>query len=301
MSLAVVTEEKVERTVDLDEGRSMERLRRYIDNPPENSRIFTITPGMAAIILRERNHGNRPKKPMSILKYARHMSQHTWALTGDTIKFGAPSNQLRDGQNRLMACVRAGVPFRTHVVFGIDDGAFDLMDQGKNRDAADILMMAGHSNANTIAAAVRWAYLIDSGRAKQRDTLEPSETKRLLETKYPTISEHLQQARAITSTTGQPTSLIVAMLYLFRRANAAKGAEFADAWESGKWVGPKYKPIQTMQAKISALQAAASGRVHDVIRAALIINAWNAFVEGRKGTINEIEWNRADDFPAIKG
>src|SRR5690242_3389923 len=103
-------------------------------------------------------------------------------------KASVVSGGLRDGQNRLMACMRAGVPFRTHVVFGIDDDAFDRMDQGKNRDAADVLTMAGHSNANTIAAAVRWVHLIDGGRTKQRDSLEPAETKRLLETRYPTIS-----------------------------------------------------------------------------------------------------------------
>jgi hypothetical protein len=295
----VVAEEKIERTADLDEARAMERLRRYIESPPENSRIFIITPGMAAEILRDYNINNRSKKPGRIARYARHMAEDTWALTGDTIKFSI-DGRLRDGQNRLTACVRAGVPFRTHIVFGIAKDAFDRMDQGKNRDGGDVLTTAGVGYAHLTAAAVRWVHLIETGRAKQRDTIEPSEILKLLRDKYDDIGQYVQQARSIYSTTGQPASLVMAMLYLFSKANPIRAAEFAAAWESGKWAG-KYQAIQFMQKRTSELQSASSGRVHDVIRAALIINAWNLFLSGRKGRQSEVKWDKADAFPEIGG
>jgi hypothetical protein len=97
------------------------------------------------------------------------MMADEWMLTGDTIKF-SDAGLLRDGQNRLRACQRAGVPFRTHIVFGIEDEAFDRLDQGKNRNGADVLSIAGYQYVTALSGAVRWTHLIETGRAKSRDS-----------------------------------------------------------------------------------------------------------------------------------
>jgi hypothetical protein len=47
----------------IDQEKTLERIRRYIEQPPENSRVFVITPMIAETILREYNIDNRPKKP----------------------------------------------------------------------------------------------------------------------------------------------------------------------------------------------------------------------------------------------
>src|SRR5260370_32986795 len=119
--------------------KTLERIRSYVKHAPEHSRVFTITPPIAEGLLLDYNSGNRPKKPKAIARYAEDMAAQRWSVTGDTIKF---SKRLRDGQNRLAACVRSGVPFRTYIVFGIDDDAFDRMDQGRNRSGSDILAIA---------------------------------------------------------------------------------------------------------------------------------------------------------------
>jgi hypothetical protein len=215
-----------------DERQTLERIRRYIDSPPETSKVFTITPAIAAALLREYNFENRPKKPKAIARYADDMAARRWSLTGDTIKFST-EKRLRDGQNRLMACVRAAAPFCTYVVFGIDDAAFDRMDQGRNRSGSDVLAIAGYTNTAALSGAVRWAHLIETGRAKNRDTYPAPEVLRLLQERYGTLPDYLRQARSIYATTGQPLSLVTALLYLFHRANPAKASDFANAWESG--------------------------------------------------------------------
>ena len=97
------------------------------------------------------------KKPKAIARYADDMAAQRWSLTGDTIKF-SNEKRLRDGQNRLAACVRAGAAFSTYIVFGIDDAAFDRMDQGRNRSGSDVLAIAGYSNTAALSGAVRWAH-----------------------------------------------------------------------------------------------------------------------------------------------
>lgn len=84
-----------------------------------------------------------------------------WGITGDTVKFGS-DGLLKDGQNRLSACVRSGKPLTTHVVFGIDPKLFARMDIGKNRNGADVFSIAGVPHANHVAAAVRWWLILMS-------------------------------------------------------------------------------------------------------------------------------------------
>ena len=280
----------------IDQEKTLERIRRYIEQPPENSRVFVITPMIAETILREYNHGNRPKKPKKIAEFAADMGAQRWALTGESIKF---SHRLRDGQNRLAACMRAGVSFATYVVFGIDDDAFDRMDQGRNRSGADVLAIAGFQNTAALSGAVRWANLIETGRAKQRDTYPPPEILRLLQERYGRLPGYLPQARAIYNRTRQPISLITALLYLFDKANPHKASEFATAWETGN-MAPKFKPLTLMQRAISELQGMSSGRVHDVVRAAVIIKAWNLFVTGQRGNKTMLQWIVGQDFPEIR-
>jgi hypothetical protein len=41
------------------------------------------------------------------------------------------------------------------------------------------------------------------------------------------------------------------------------------------------------------------GRVHDTVRCALIIIAWNIFLDGRKGSMTRMAWRPGDAFPEI--
>jgi hypothetical protein len=285
------------REPELDEQKTLDRIKRYIDHPPEYSRIFTVTPTIALDLL-EFNLGNRPKKPGKIAKYAGSMSEGNWMLTGDTIKF-SDARLLRDGQNRLMACIRANAPFRSHFVFGIPDSAFDRLDQGQNRNGADVLAIAGYQNTTALSGAVRWAHLIETGRAKQRDTYEPPEVLRLLRERYPDMPNFIGRARMIYENAGQPQAVVAGILYLLHRANELMANDFGSAWESANWDG-RYKAIGLMQSRVASIRASTSGRVHDVVRAALIIKAWNIFTAGRKGRMSEMVWDTGDDFPVIE-
>ncbi|RYF11129.1 MAG: hypothetical protein EOO77_20120, partial [Oxalobacteraceae bacterium] len=160
------------KTLDLTPAETIKLIEKSIRIPPENSISLTITPVVAEHVLKEFNHHNRTKKPSKIALYAADMKKKDWRETAEAIKF-SDIGFLRDGQNRLYACILAQTSFETSVAFGLPDNSFAKMDQGKNRSGGDLLTIAGYSDTNNLAAAIRWAYLFDNGRVKQRDTLTP--------------------------------------------------------------------------------------------------------------------------------
>src|SRR5262249_18230952 len=178
------------RLVDTPDRRSeqqtLQRIEELIRSAAAESpsHIFDITPWIAERVVEKYNEGelpgpdgkwhNRTRKPAKIKEFAADMMDLQWKLTGDTIKFSNKA-RLRDGQNRLFACIRSGKPFRTHIVFGIDDDVFPWMDRGKPRSGADALHILEIDNANVVAGAVRWLELLNANRVKERDVFTPAQ------------------------------------------------------------------------------------------------------------------------------
>lgn len=297
MEKVVISERRSDVLSESDE-QTLRDIRRYVAKPPKTSVVISFHPSVAFAVLQEYNRKNRPAKPGKIGGYKKDMAAGEWALTGDTIKF-SDANLLRDGQNRLSACYQSRSTFSTHVVFGIPDDFFDRMDRGKNRDGSDLLAIAGYKNTAWLSGAVRWTHLIQNGRVKQRDTLEPRQTLRLLEDSYPRLVDWIQPARRIYENAAQPPGLVMAMLYAFAEKDADASANFAAAWAAAQW-GGRFKPIGTMQSALASFKEA-GGRVHDVMRAAYIVIAWNLYISKRRGRRTDFAWSLADDFPIIEG
>jgi hypothetical protein len=109
---------------------------------------------LGVYVLDKKTERNRPKKHAKIKQYADDLVEGRWSVTGDTIKFGS-NGLLRDGHNRLSACLRSGRPLMTHVVFGIDPEVFYRLDIGKNRNGADVFWIAGIPRPAAVASTRR--------------------------------------------------------------------------------------------------------------------------------------------------
>jgi hypothetical protein len=207
-------------------------------------------------------------------------------LTGDRIKFGN-NDELLDGQNRLSACVKSGKPFRTHVVFGIDPALFGRMDIGKPRNAADVLHIAEFKYASTLAAAIRWAHLLDND-PYNRETLQPDFVLELARGKYADIEPFLKYGRDINRHFSHPAGQIAALIYHFAKHDNNKANDFVRAWQRGDRNG-KYQIIDTMQALLHSQRANNNGRIHELAHAGIIIKAWNVFRAGQKGSLAQLQ------------
>jgi hypothetical protein len=293
-----MTDSTTSTTIPDSDQKALTALDRYIATPPENSRVFTITPDMAADLLQRYNHHNRPPKPGHIGRYRNDMGANNWALTGDTIKF-SDARLLRDGQNRLLACVEANASFRTHIVFGIPDAFFNMMDQGKNREGLDLLAIEGVKHPGDTASAVRWARLFTTDTVKKRTTFTQREIHALyMKGGYSGVSDFVVTAQRIRKVSHMPTGVVAGALYTFDQIDPRHAAAFAQAWESGKWVGA-FKVFDTIQKRVKEIESAGTGRIRDDVRAALIVIAWNASRKKGKGTADAFRWEKGHTFPAI--
>jgi hypothetical protein len=276
--------------------RALMAIDRFIANPPDNSRVFWITPEMATYLLEKYNIANRPHKPTKIGLYAAAMQAGEWRLTGDTLKF-SDRGICRDGQNRLLASAASGSPFQTHVVFGVPDEFFSAMDQGKNRDGSDLLAIAGVANSTIVSAGIRWAHLYDTGTVKLRTTLQAPETLRLYEERYHNITRFVPIARSIYSTHKWPAGFIVGTLNYLAGVDAKAADEFAQAMANSQFSG-KYLPLNKMNGALIGVATVSSGRINDVYRAAVMVIAWNLIRTGKKGKQSDFGWDSTrEPFP----
>lgn len=275
---------------------SLTQLAKWLQNAPENSRRVTIVPEVAASILQDLNKNNRPKKPEEIRRYASDIKEGRWVVTGDSVKFGT-DGYLKDGQNRLSACVQAGEPFQTHVVFGIQPSVFAHIDRGKNRNPADVFHIAGIQYPGDTAAAVRWILLIANDDAKARTTFQPNhllEEYRKLDAKA--LELCVKTCRKIKTLTKQPVGPLASVYYLCRQKAAGKADQLFKEWASGS----PSPVIIKLQKKLIQMASQNNGRIHDVVRVALIVQAWNHFIKGQKGALTKLDWTLNKPFPKIE-
>lgn len=111
-----------------------------------------ITPDKAAELM-HRNTNNRRIKNRKIANYARDMVEGAWNADASDIKFDRDGTLL-DGQNRLLACMEANVPFPTLIRTGLDPSARDHVDTGSARTTGDAFRMHQVVDYNVMAAAV---------------------------------------------------------------------------------------------------------------------------------------------------
>ena len=110
--------------------------------------VETITPTMARNYL-ENNTRNRKINNQTVKRYAVDMKSGNWKLNGETIVFDV-DNVLKQGQHRLLACIKADTPFKTVVVRGVDNDTFDTIDTGHGRNMSDMFSAANIANATEL-------------------------------------------------------------------------------------------------------------------------------------------------------
>lgn len=265
------------------------------DLPP--AQWMEITPKIAADMLTF-NKNNRPRVENHVKTLTEEMKAGRWKMNGETIKFGKSGNLL-NGQHTLEAVVRANVTITMLVVRGVDDDAFDTMDIGRKRTAADALHFGGESDTRRLAAALTFVGKYEAGAMRNRGfVLTPMQVEDLL-VKHHGIRDSVKYINELGSL---PLSFSIAAGVHYLTAQADK--KLADdvfkmiATGAGMEAG---HPILLLRERLIENKNSRVGKLDATHVAALVIKAINhamrgerpAFIRFRAGGEN------AEAFPKI--
>lgn len=280
--------------------QQIKSLKQLIKSPPATSRIVEFSPDLASYILRELNHKNRPRKTAKIVQYATDMANDKWLITGETIAFGS-DGLLKDGQNRLAACIRAGTSFKTHVMFGIDPLAFAVMDTGANRSHSDVLSIMGVPNAKRVTSLLRLFIAWDNGKTDTGKFKITNEELRLYyvnEVDEALIQRAAKMSELVWKTTDYPPAHIGALYY---RASLAghedKVIEFFETMRSG--VAKARSPQKILIKHVTKIASNPSYKLTSHDFAVLINRAWNCYLHKHSMTKEHLIVLVADKLPAM--
>lgn len=171
----------------------------------------------------------RYRSEATVRRYAVELLAGRWRENGDVIRFDADGH-LVDGQHRMAAIVRAGVPMRCVIVTGLNHDAIRTIDRGHARSMRDVLRVCGWSGDSCRCGEMARLRLTLDARGGTR-TFPDADILRVAEQH----KDAYMWATTICANKGgafRRASVRLALAEMYER-DAAKAAEFADGLFSG--------------------------------------------------------------------
>lgn len=119
-------------------------------------RIVTVTPEIAADMMRHLPDTQRKTSASFVRSYAEELKSGQWRAHAQPIQI-ATDGTVIDGQHRLLAIIESGVPMECVIAEGVDPAAFAFIDIGRRRVAAQFIE-GPNSHMVTLAAQLLIAY-----------------------------------------------------------------------------------------------------------------------------------------------
>lgn len=258
-----------------------------------------ITPALATAWLR-RNEANRKLRPRAVSQYVSDIQRGAWKPTGETIKFST-TGRLLDGQHRLAAIVASGVAVRMCVATGLDNSAFDVIDTGRSRTGADVLVIEGVGlrESSTVAAAMPLILnyqrgLVPHSRARysNQELIEAWNTQAAIRRSSQFVAKLPRRVMPI----GHSKALFLHWAFCQRDIDAAD--EFIERLFTGEHLG-KSEPLYHLRQRLLQLRMEGQS-VADTVMLHAGIKAWNATRTGRSYASWRPVFPRSDEtFPEI--
>lgn len=251
----------------------------------------TITPAKAKILLNN-NKRNRPINERNLQTLVNAIKQDNFHITGESIKV-AKNGDLVDGQHRLMAVIKSGMPIKSFVVRGVDNDAFKYLDTGKKRNAADVLGIEGYKNPGRIAAVAmfvinfkRGSYLKAANRNKGqgRSIISNADVSGFVFKNKDGLEEsipfgHNKENKLLTGNT------LAAFHFIFKGINGGDADDFC--WKVAIGDGAKDTPIFFLRQRLIG-DLRSTKKMSRIEKMALICKAWNLFRQNKK--VSVLKW-----------
>lgn len=115
--------------------------------------IIELTPGRAKVYL-SNNKNNRNVSLDQVNFNAGQMKRGEWLENGEAIIIDR-NGEIKDGQHRLLAVVKANYSYKVPVVTGVDPEVMSTIDTGVNRKLSDVLKLEGFKFSTQLAGVIK--------------------------------------------------------------------------------------------------------------------------------------------------
>lgn len=236
------------------------------------SQVVTIDPSTAAEWLTHNTH-NRAISDQVVKQYAADMTSGRWSFNGQSIIF-ADDGTLLDGQHRLTAQVRAGIPCTWLVVTGMPAESQRRIDLGRVRSVANHFQIEGRSHTALVASIARLD-LIDKGN------IAPSKVavSEHVESDYPALEAAAQWGQRLRENLNCAPTIVGLAYYRLAMVDQEAAVEFFSRLCDGVGL-PEGSPILVARKVFSRRNHISS--VYDRLAAfRFLLRVWNYWREGR--------------------
>lgn len=243
-----------------------------------------VTPPVAAELM-SRNTNNRGIKKHKITQYAKDMADGAWNPDASDVKFDK-DGYLIDGQNRLLACIQADVPFPTLVRTGLDPDAFNYIDTGAVRTTGDVFKRAGVTDYFAVASAVslraRYESILEAGQSVIEKRLPLTRHEALVYfTEHPQMEKFANLGRSMYGTApGITRAVWIAGLSMFAEKDEEQTRRFAAQFIAGEAV-PQLVALMRYAMQATP-QAGVKYRNSGLRHLTAVIKTWNAFRQDKE-------------------
>lgn len=256
-----------------------------------------VTPEIAAVFLEYNRPGetNRKISERYIASATRTLEHHEWLNTGEPI-IVSDTRLLNDGQHRLEAIVRSGVPAIMDLRFGVPREAFAATNSGRKRSAGDAMMMVATTNHIQVASAARMVLAYEEGLPRSLYRTASNREVVAMWERCPELGEAVTLATSVGR--GFKNSIVYALAFFaLRTANRAAVDEFFSVMKTGE--GRIENPAHRLREFIIRSMIS-QDREKRVLAMALAIIAWNEW-NGGKRQMGELSWRMSRPFPEVQG
>ncbi|MBF9135343.1 hypothetical protein I0C86_41570 [Plantactinospora sp. S1510] len=241
--------------------------------------IVDITPELAADWLDRYNTHNRNLRRRVVAAYARDMEANNWQQTGESIK-RAVDGTILDGQHRLAAIAEANVTVRMLVVGNLPMRAQEAVDGGPKRSFSDTLRLRGEKQYVLLASLVRRAWFWNSGLRKSTGNYSPSIPELLVVLEqHPELRHSTEVVARIKNSVPIPGSILGLCHWLTYRIDPDDAEFFFARLADGVNLEAGH-PVYVLR-KAAIEGHTSKSRLTEVVAAAYVIKAWNAYRDGR--------------------
>lgn len=247
------------------------------------SEVVTFTQPIVDWLI-ERNPSNRSLNKQSINCISADVSNGLWQFNGETIVI-SKTGELNDGQHRLYAFAKSGVPVKSLVAFGMPRDSRHTIDMGRAKTPANFLAMNGATNTALTAAVVNLYLLYTKGiygRTASNGTVIYNTKQDILEEYFGNKEFYdcgiaVSQSSKFCRTLGQSS---VATAYLIiSEVSPSRVDAFFEHFIEGDGLS-KGNPILVLRNKLSQNNE----RLFSHERIELILRTWNAWRSGKESS-----------------